>query len=441
MKIDPKTSGEGSMRPYTAYYSVSGWNQIQTDSRRCHDRVLEGNQRAKFAIVGAGFAGAATARRLAELYPGEEVILLDALPAGEGAAGRSSGFMLDRVETKIDARNTGPQADWQTAILQAGLGWLKQTTSGHGIDCDWHDIGHYKTSTTRQGARELDGLLARLDSKGISYRRLSSQDIGDEMGAAHCTNGVWLSNCVLVQPARLIHGLLSTLPEQVKVYTKSPVDRIAVGNPHTLHVGPHEIEADVVILCTNVTLPFFGYGGNRQITVYTYAGMTPELDDGELAKLGAGATWGATPVERLGATTRKLTSRRFLFRTGFSYKNELPPAEIGAVLREMYSKHFPQMKSHAFEYTWGGALSMTRNGDPIFGKMAKNVYALSACNASGILKMTALGKLLAEAIKGVDSALLKDTERFSKPNWIPPEPLRSLGVSFSLSRMKKAMRS
>lgn len=429
------------MRPYTAYSSVSGWNQIQTGSGRCHDKVLEGNQRAKFAVVGAGFAGAAAARRLAELYPGEEIIVLDALPAGEGAAGRSSGFMLDRVETKIDARNTGPQADWQTAILQAGLGWLEDITSSHGIDCDWHDIGHYKTSTTQQGARELDSMLARLDTKGISYRRLSSRDIDDEMGAAHCTNGVWLPNCVLVQPARLIHGLLSTLPEQVRLYTKSPVDRFVAGAPHTLGVGRYEVKADVVVLCTNVTLPFFGYGGGRQLTVYTYAGMTPELDDEEMAKLGTGATWGATPVERLGATTRKLTSRRFLFRAGFSYKNELPPADIGATLLQMYARQYPQMKRHAFEYTWGGALSMTRNGDPIFGRMAGNIYALSACNASGILKMTALGKLLAEAIKGVDSTLLKDTERFSRPNWIPPEPLRSIGVSLNLSRMKKAMRN
>ncbi len=83
---------------------------------------------------------------------------------------------------------------------------------------------------------------------------------------------------------------------------------------------------------------------------------------------------------------------------------------------------------------------MTRNGVPIFGKMSDNVYALSACNASGILKMTALGKLLAEKIAGISSPLLIDTERYSKPLWIPPEPIRSLAVNYNFSKLKKKMR-
>src|SRR3546814_1735134 len=97
------------------------------------------------------------------------------------------------------------------------------------------------------------------------------------------------------------------------------------------------------------------------------------------------------------------------------------------------------MKSHAFEYVWGGALSMTRNGAPVFGRLDKNLYAVSGCNASGILKMTALGTLMAEAVCGTESALLRDTERFSRPAWIPPEPLRGIGVAYSVARMKRAM--
>lgn len=428
------------MQPYTKYASVSGWNAIQNDQGRCHEKTLSENKRVRFAIVGAGFAGAATARRLAELYPDEEIILLDALPAGEGSAGRSSGFMLDRADTKIDARSTGPQGNWQTEILKTGMAWLQKTVVEHSIQCDWDDIGHYKTATTQRGARELDELLLRLDSTNSPYRRLSLANIQTEMGAQHCTNAAWFPNCVLVQPAQLIHGLLTTLPKQVQLYTSSAVHQLTKGNPNILSVGRYQVKADTVILCNNVSLPFFSYGGSRQLPVYTYAGMTPELDDTELMKLGNGGNWGATPTERLGPTTRKLRSRRFLFRAGFSYKTELPPEQISAQLREMYAERYPQMKSHCFEYVWGGALSMTRNGAPIFKRMDTNIYALSACNASGILKMTALGKLMAESIAGHQSKLLKNTEQFSNPTWIPPEPLRGLAVSYSFSRMKKAMR-
>src|SRR3546814_21095183 len=57
----------------------------------------------------------------------------------------------------------------------------------------------------------------------------------------------------------------------------------------------------------------------------------------------------ATPMERLGPTTRKLQSQRFLFRAGFSYKNEQAPDRIRSLLSGMYAQRYPRMKSHAFE--------------------------------------------------------------------------------------------
>jgi glycine/D-amino acid oxidase-like deaminating enzyme len=344
------------------------------------------------------------------------------------------------VDTKIDLRDSGPQADWQTAVLQAGQAWLRETVTRQRIDCDWQDLGHYKTATTPRGAQELDVLLARLEAKGLRHRRLSPAQAEAEIGTPHVTGAAWFPYCALVQPAGLIRGLLDTLPPCVELCTASPVQRLEPGKPHTLHCGPHRIQADTVILCTNVTLPHFGHGADRQLTVYTYAGMTPELDEGELLQLGQEPVWGATPVERLGPTTRKLGSRRFLFRAGFSYRKETSPAAIRTLLESQYAQRYPRMKAHRFESVWGGALSMTRNGAPIFGPVAPGVYALSACNASGIVKMSALGKLLAEAIAGQDSPLLRDTRHFARPSWMPPEPLRSMGVYFSLARMKRAMR-
>src|SRR3546814_20516208 len=96
-------------------------------------------------------------------------------------------------------------------------------------------------------------------------------------GAYHCTNAVWLPRCVLVQPARLIHGLLRTLPPPVRLYTGSPVEHLENGRPPTLSIGKHAVTADNVILCNNVTLPFLGYSRIRTLTVSTYAAMTPPL--------------------------------------------------------------------------------------------------------------------------------------------------------------------
>ena len=58
-------------------------------------KKLKGSQTADYAIIGAGFAGLAAARRLAELKPDARIILIDAQRVAEGASGRNSGFVID----------------------------------------------------------------------------------------------------------------------------------------------------------------------------------------------------------------------------------------------------------------------------------------------------------------------------------------------------------
>ena len=48
---------------------------------------------AKYAIVGAGFTGLAAARRLSELDPTADIVVLEATTVGEGSSARNSGFV------------------------------------------------------------------------------------------------------------------------------------------------------------------------------------------------------------------------------------------------------------------------------------------------------------------------------------------------------------
>ena len=71
----------------------SGWEAIST--RDAPVRALDGDVRADWLIIGAGFAGLSAARRLTQLRPGERIIVLDAREVAKGPAGRNSGFMID----------------------------------------------------------------------------------------------------------------------------------------------------------------------------------------------------------------------------------------------------------------------------------------------------------------------------------------------------------
>src|SRR6516162_1871775 len=58
-------------------------------------RSLDANVSADWLIIGAGFAGLSAARRLTQLRPGDQVVVLEARQVAQGPAGRNSGFMID----------------------------------------------------------------------------------------------------------------------------------------------------------------------------------------------------------------------------------------------------------------------------------------------------------------------------------------------------------
>ncbi|MCO4825912.1 MAG: FAD-dependent oxidoreductase, partial [Amylibacter sp.] len=51
--------------------------------------------RADWLVIGAGYAGIAAARRLAQNEPNAKIVLVDACAVGDGASARNSGFVID----------------------------------------------------------------------------------------------------------------------------------------------------------------------------------------------------------------------------------------------------------------------------------------------------------------------------------------------------------
>ncbi len=71
---------------------VHGWSELLSARRAA--RPINGARRVAWVVVGAGLTGLACARRLGQLHPGQEIILLEARQVGQGASGRNSGFVV-----------------------------------------------------------------------------------------------------------------------------------------------------------------------------------------------------------------------------------------------------------------------------------------------------------------------------------------------------------
>lgn len=181
----------------------------------------------------------------------------------------------------------------------------------------------------------------------------------------------------------------------------------------------------------------FGFLKGRMLPIYTYGSITRQLTSEEQAQLGGKPYWGAIPADPFGTTVRRTPDNRLLIRNSFSFN---PDGRSDSRYNERFirrhqasfDKRFPMLPNVNFEYTWGGALAMTRNHNGFFGELAPNVYGALGCNGLGVTRGTVTGQLLAEWLAGQRDERIDFLLNAPGPNSNPPEPFLSLGVNANL---------
>jgi glycine/D-amino acid oxidase-like deaminating enzyme len=123
--------------------NINGWAALRGITPR--HPGLHGKVTADWLVIGAGFAGLAFARRIAELRPHEDVVVLEALDVADNASARNSGFVIDLPHTVGSTSAELEQAHTYRRLLQYGLQHLKDTVDQHGIACDWHTADKHVT--------------------------------------------------------------------------------------------------------------------------------------------------------------------------------------------------------------------------------------------------------------------------------------------------------
>ncbi|KFX69890.1 hypothetical protein TMS3_0110275 [Pseudomonas taeanensis MS-3] len=403
---------------------------------------LRGTVQADWVVLGAGYAGLAAARRLAELQPDASIALIDAKRVGFGAAGRNSGFMVDLPHDLTSHSYTSSQeADHKIIRLSRGaIDYTREIVQRHGIQCDWREQGKLHGAANERGSQALAEFAKGLNALGEPYRLLDAGQMKAVTGSDFYQAGLHAPGAVLVQPAALSRGLGQSLPANVRLFEESPVLDIKVGKPHVLTTAHGSIKAPRMVLANNAYASNFGQLGlkGRLLPVYTYGSMTRQLTPEELARLGGEESWGLIPADPLGSTVRRLANGRICVRNSFTYNPEVQASastlqRVRRAHRKSFESRFPMLAEVDFEYTWGGALCISRNNGSVFGEIAPEVFSAVCCNGLGLTRSTISGKLIADYALGVDSDLLNIMLEQPKPSRNPPEPLLGLGVRSSIA--------
>jgi glycine/D-amino acid oxidase-like deaminating enzyme len=419
----------------------SGW--LALSPRQTPARTLDRDRSADWLIVGAGFAGLAAARRLAQLRPGETIVVVDAREVAQGPAGRNSGFMID-LPHNLAAGEYSPgdaaQVRQEIAHNRFAIAFAAAAAAEYGMARSVFDAcGKTNAAATARGEKLNADFARALERTGEPFEMLDAKAMREMTGTSYYTSGLHTPGAVVIQPASYIHAFAAALQPVADIYENSPV--VSLEREGTLWAArtPHgTVRAPKVILAVNGHIEDFGHFGGRLMHVFTYASMTRGLRPGMAGHGRTGvAAWGVLPADPMGATMRKIThgdEERIVIRTRFTYDPSLKVSEarvagVAAEQRQSFDARFPHLEGLPFEFSWAGRLCLSLNHVPAFGEVEEGLFSACCENGLGTVKSTLAGVLAADLATGTGSTILGELQAQPAPKRLPPAPLAYLGIN------------
>jgi glycine/D-amino acid oxidase-like deaminating enzyme len=406
---------------------------------RTNIKTLQSNEDCEWLIIGAGYTGLSTARKLAQLHPNQKIILVDAQLAGEGASSRNSGYLVDT--TLNDGFTSNKELESykkKTDIYDLGINVVKKFINEHQIDCDWNECGKYFASSKTKDQIVLTNFSNTLSKLGFEHNLFSKNELSKKLGTSFYNIALHTKGGILLHPGKLVRAMIDVLPNNVILYENSfLLNWNKTKDMFSCYFKNGEINTKKIIFATNGFLKSLGIKSNYNFPITLTAGMTRSLTDSEFESLGKPKEWGVLPVRPMGATIRMTRDRRILIRNTAELHNPYKMSKSELDKRSVnqkigIKKRFPQLPDDIIQSTWSGIVSRTRNSSQIFEKIDQNIFAAGCYNGSGIGVGTLFGEQIAIKASNENTKEIETIEARNKPTWLPPQPFLNLGVETRL---------
>jgi gamma-glutamylputrescine oxidase len=322
------------------------------------------------AVVGAGFAGLATAWELARR--GIAVTVFEAGRIGAGASGHSGAIALEGTAV-------GPLEDADDC-----LGSLTRITREAGIACDLRLDGCWEITHDPAAGEPFwrDGDLPLA--------------VADTVPGGTLDPGAVLSGL-----ARAVLGAGGHIHEHARI------DALGVGTDRVLRTRGADILAERVVVATNAYLPTFLDLPIDLRPALTLAVATAPLDDATLAAIGLQSRLPFYTVDLPYLWGRLATDGRAIFGSGLVFpvgrdvrtvhvESDEARAAFERLERRIRGLH-PALADVSIQLRWGGPISFVPSRAPVVAPHPNDlgVVITAGCAGHGVALSFRLGELIA----------------------------------------------
>ena len=363
---------------------------------------LDGDEQADVCVIGGGYTGLSTALHLRQ--KGYDVVLLEAERVGWGASGRNGGHVgtgqrADQSSIEKWVGNEAAKGLWQLSL--EAVQKVCDLIETHEIDCEL-GTGNLHLAAKPGHVGELQEEVEHLSSQ-YGYQKLAylpPDAVAERTSAQGFYGGLLDDGCKHLHPLKYAVGLArAAAAAGVRIYEGTRGTPATDGQSGEVQTQNGCVKAKHVVLGCNA------YLGKL---IPRLAGNIMPINNFVIAT----APLPSTLLPRINRDNLSMSDSlfvinywklsedgRMIFGGGENYSSRFP-SDIKAFVRPHMLNIYPELADTEIEYGWGGAVGITLNRMPDFGRIGERLWYAQGFSGHGVPTATMAGHLLAEAIDG-----------------------------------------
>lgn len=405
---------------------------------------LQKDIHADVVIVGGGYTGLTTALALHER--GVSSVILERDFCGFGASGRNAGHLTPTIckdlptAVMLFGRETAASlARYADFCVESA----EQLMKVYDIDCDYNLSGNIMSVVHPKQEKRLRKATEAAVELGVKMHFVEPGEMRERgMPKAFLCGSMEEAGGTL-HTGKFVMGLRkAALDRGISIYEQTSVERIDAKQPIRVMTKGGTVTADKLVMACNAYAPELGGRSSRLAPLYITLFETAPLSQAQRDAIGGWAGREGIYTAHESMESYRLTAQGTIIggSKDVQYFYDCAPHNHGgeADARKMsviraFRERFPELKELPISHAWAGWCGFTLDFLPVVGLAPDNPNCFHAVgyNGHGVAQSTTMGGLMADMMLGRKNAWHELV--FRKSGYMPPKPLRYLGIKSLLA--------